>query len=403
MKNNNIFIYIVFLLSLVYFVSQFLRSALGIIAINISQEFQLNYEQLGRLGGIFFLSFALMQIPLGIILDKYNPIKLIFSMLIIVYIATLILSFANSFELVFLARTLQGIGCSVFLMGPLVYLAKNSPKNSFSKFSGVIMGVGGLGALFAFGPFYHMNLSFGWQNSFLIFSFFILIVSTMTYFLINTKGSNPIKKKNKSEIDEYIFIFSSKNFLMILPISIFGYASFAFLLTLWGSKFLILKDTINEIDIANILMLMALFWTLGSFFYGTINQKIHKNKPIVVLSTLLMIVLLFSLAFLNTQNYYFLLTKFCIYGFISAFTLVVLDHYRKLFDSEIFGKVLTAANLFNFGGVFFIQWITGFVIDYLTEKAKFSLQAAFSFAFILVSLLLFLSILFYLKADEDKP
>ena len=57
------------------------------------------------------------------------------------------------------------------------------------------MGVGGLGALFAFGPFYHMNLSFGWQNSFLIFSFFILIVSTMTYFLINTKGSNPIRRK----------------------------------------------------------------------------------------------------------------------------------------------------------------------------------------------------------------
>ena len=101
MKNNNIFIYIVFLLSLVYFVSQFLRSALGHI-INISQEFQLNYEQLGRLGGVFFLSFALMQIPLGIILDKYNPIKLILSMLIIVYIGTLILSFANSYELVFL-------------------------------------------------------------------------------------------------------------------------------------------------------------------------------------------------------------------------------------------------------------------------------------------------------------
>ena len=112
--------------------------------------------------------------------------------------------------------------------------------------------------------------------------------------------------------------------------------------------------------------------------------------------------MLFSLAFLNTENYYFLLSKFCIYGFISAFTLVILDHYRKLFSSEIFGKVLTAANLFNFGGVFFIQWIIGFVIDYLTEKAKFSLQSAFSFAFILVSLLLLLSILFYLKADEDK-
>ena len=54
------------------------------------------------------------------------------------------------------------------------------------------------------------------------------MISIMTYFLLNTKGSNTIKNKRKSEIDEYIFIFSKKNFLMILPISIFGYASFAY-------------------------------------------------------------------------------------------------------------------------------------------------------------------------------
>ena len=44
---------------------------------------------------------------------------------------------------------------------------------------------------------------------------------------------------------------------------------------------------------------------------------------------------------------------FSIYGFFGAFTLVVLDHYRRLFRKEIIGKVLTSANLFNFGGVFY--------------------------------------------------
>ena len=69
-----------------------------------------------------------MQIPLGIILDKYNPIKVIVVMLFIIYLGTLILSFAKSFELLFFARILQGIGCSVCLMGPLVYLAKKFRK-----------------------------------------------------------------------------------------------------------------------------------------------------------------------------------------------------------------------------------------------------------------------------------
>ena len=133
MKTKNLTTFLIFLLASVYFISQFLRSALGITAFEISSFFGLDYEQIGRLGGVFFLSFALMQIPIGIILDKFNPLKVIMLMLIIIYFGTLLLSFGSSFELIFLARILQGIGCSVCLMGPLVYLAKNSPKETFSK------------------------------------------------------------------------------------------------------------------------------------------------------------------------------------------------------------------------------------------------------------------------------
>ena len=62
---------------------------------------QLNYEQIGMLGGIFFLSFALVQIPLGILLDKFDPLKVIILMMLIIYIGTITLSYANSYELTF--------------------------------------------------------------------------------------------------------------------------------------------------------------------------------------------------------------------------------------------------------------------------------------------------------------
>ena len=147
-------------------------------------------------------------------------------------------------------------------------------------------------------------------------------------------------------------------------------------------------------------MFTALFWTLGSLFFGVVNQKIPSNKPLVIISAFSIIILLLLLTFLKVSNYYYVLIIFCLYGFIGAFTLVVLDHYRKLFDSRILGKVLTSANLFNFGGVFFIQWIVGIVIEFSTERIGISIDKAFSISFILVGLLLFLSILFYFKSDE---
>ncbi len=403
MKKQNSIFNIVVVLACVYFISQFLRSALGITGEYIGNEFKLNYEEIGRLGGIFFLTFALMQIPVGIFLDRYHPLKVIFCMLVIIYIGTLILSFANSYKLVFLSRMLQGIGCSACLMGPLVYLAKKCSKDSFSKLSGIIMGIGGLGALFAFSPFYKLNLIIGWKSSFFIISFLILAV--IFYLIILLKYEKDDRDKNKvinSNLHTFKVIFFNKNFLMILPMSIFGYASFAFLLTLWGNQYLSLNQALSKVQITYILMFTALFWTLGSIFFGFINQKISMNKPLVIASSLAMIVLLFLLALLKLNNYYIILLIFCFYGFLGAFTLVVLDHYRKLFDKDIFGKVITSANLFNFGGVFFIQWFTGVIIEYSTVVLDISLKKAFSISFIIVSLFLLISVIFYFKADESK-
>ena len=171
LKKKDISIFIVLLLACVYFISQFLRSALGITILSISMDLQLNYEQTGMLGGIFFLSFALVQIPLGILLDRFDPLKVIILMMLIIYVGTIILSYANSYELTFLARCLQGVGCGACLMGPLVFLAKNSAKRNFSKYSGIIMGLGGLGALFAFNPFYILQCLLGGEIAFLFFVF----------------------------------------------------------------------------------------------------------------------------------------------------------------------------------------------------------------------------------------
>ena len=402
LKKVDISIFIVLLLASVYFISQFLRSALGITILSISIDLHLNYEQIGMLGGIFFLSFALVQIPLGILLDKFDPLKVIIIMMLIIYVGTITLSYANSYELTFLARCLQGVGCGACLMGPLVFLAKNSSKRNFSKYSGIIMGLGGLGALFAFNPFYHLTVLIGWRDSFFIFSFSIAIISFVLMLLYKFRKKNKSITKKNENLATFIFIFTNKNFLKLLPISIFGYASAAFILTLWGSKFLSVKKIISDYEISLILTSMALFWTLGSLFFGYANGKYNIGKQLVIISSLILIIFLLLLAFVSINNFFFIIIIFSIYGFFGAFTLVVLDHYRRLFGNEIIGKVLTSANLFNFGGVFFIQWITGFIIDYVTENNEFTVSQGFTLSFVIVAIFLAFSTLFYVSADEGN-
>ena len=99
---------------------------------------------------------------------------------------------------------------------------------------------------------------------------------------------------------------------------------------------------------------MALFWTLGSFSYGYIEKKINNKKLIITFSSLMMAFLISLLCVSTLGNKIFFLILFCLLGFFGAFTLILMSHYRVLFEEEIIGKVLTTANLFNFFGVFII-------------------------------------------------
>ena len=390
---------IIILLSSIYFISQFSRASLGVVVIDIATDLNLNSEQIGRLGGVFFLSFALTQVPLGIILDVFNPMKIIIYMMFVVFLGSFLFGIADNYSLLILARILQGVGCGVCLMGPLVVLTKILSAKDFALYSGIVMGLGGLGALFATEPFFYIVSQVGWGSAFYYFSFLILILIFLLYLFPKEKK---LQAKNKTNFNFKAFkkILFNKNFLLMLPMSMFGYASAAFILTLWGGKFLSAVHNFTIENISLILMFMALFWTLGSFSYGYIEKKINNKKLIITSSSLIMafLISLLCISFINSIIYFLIL--FCLLGFFGAFTLILISHYRTLFEEVIIGKVLTTANLFNFFGVFLIQWLTGVIIFNLNEKYGFSITTSYNIAFFTIIACLLISTIFYLRTDE---
>ena len=390
---------IIILLSSIYFISQFSRASLGVVIIDVAADLNLNSEQIGRLGGVFFLSFALTQVPLGIILDAFNPVKIIIYMMFIIFTGFFLFGIADNFTLLILARILQGVGCGVCLMGPLVVLTKIVKVKDFSLYSGIVMGLGGLGALFATEPFFYIVSQIGWKLAFNYFSFLILFLIFLLY-LFPKEEKLETKSKTNFNFKAFKKILFNKNFLLMLPMSMFGYASAAFILTLWGGRFL---STVHNYTIGSIslnLMFMALFWTIGSFSYGYIEKKINNKKLIISFSSIMMAFLISLLCISIISSKIFFLILFCFLGFFGAFTLILMSHYRVLFEEAIIGKVLTTANLFNFFGVFLTQWLTGVIIFNLNEKYGLPIDSTFSIAFLMIIICLVISTVFYLKTDE---
>ena len=102
-----------------FFISNLVRSITATLTPVLTLEFDLSAANLGLLAGGYFIGFAFMQLPLGFLLDRFGPKKIISSFLVIAVVGTISFALAKSFNGLLLSRIFIGIGVSACMMGPL--------------------------------------------------------------------------------------------------------------------------------------------------------------------------------------------------------------------------------------------------------------------------------------------
>ena len=402
--NKNQFFYIMLVLCAGYTVSQFLRTSIGVLSPNMMNDFNINPNDMGLLGGVFFLSFAIFQIPAGILIDRFGPRKVMSSVIIFGVLGSIIFALSNSFYSLLIGRIFMGLGCSICLMGSLVLITRWRDTNQFSKLAGIILAVGGIGGLLATTPLSYFSELYGWRLSFWLAAVVTFFVMLLYYFVLEDRDKGLfINKKNKLISPKNLFfVLKERNFKFMIPMSLMSYSSLVVILGLWGAPYLKDIHGLDSIERGKILMLMAISWNIGSFVFGRLRSIFGSYKRVVIFGSIGVIFLLFVLSFISNINSTYLYILFCILGFFGAFSVALISHYQVLFDKEYMGRALSTANFFNFGGVFFIQWLTGKIIFIMGGNSSGAPIEAYRSAFLFVAILLLVSLCIYLFTNEKK-
>jgi len=149
-----------------YMISQFQRSAIGVIGPDLARELALDASRLGFLSSAFFLSFALAQIPVGIAIDRYGARATLIVSAAIALAGSLLFAMAQTGTGLIAARALIGLGCSSFFMGPLAIYARRFPPERFAILTSLTLGAGSLGTLVATAPLAAVSAWIGWRGAF---------------------------------------------------------------------------------------------------------------------------------------------------------------------------------------------------------------------------------------------
>ena len=377
-----------------YFLSCLLRAITATLSPVLTLEFELMAADLGLLAGGYFLGFASMQIPLGYLLDKFGPKKIVSSFLLIAFIGTLSFALAQSFSGLLISRILIGVGVSACLMAPLtgyrIWFAENQQQRANSW----MLMIASLGFLSSTLPVQLLLPSLGWRWLFggiaglILISIFLMLAFIPKWDHQKDESlENPVRQGSLSDV------WKNKFFISVIPMGLFNYGGLMAIQTLWAGPWMIRVAGYTPLESAtglfwiNITMLVSFF--LWGYFLPRITNLGFSALKILKLGLPVSFLVMLTIIILGSKAGAFYITLFIL---SSIFLSVTQPAVGLSFQSHLAGKALTSFNLLIFLGTFIMQWVMGLVID-LVKNSGYTEITGFKAAF---SFFLFLSLISYI-------
>lgn len=368
-----------------YVLSQFYRAFLAVLTPVLKADIGATAADLAVASGLWFLVFALMQIPVGAALDRIGP-RMTAAVLFAFGGAggALVFGLGQTPTHINIAMVLIGIGCSPILMASYYIFAKVYSPAAFATLAAVVIGFGSIGNLASSAPMAWAVETFGWRETMFGLSALTLAVSLM----LLTFVKDPKKPVGDAPVGSVIDVLKIKALWLIIPMMFVNYAPAAGLRGLWIGPYGSEQFDADTALIGSMTLVMALSMIVGNFAYGPLDRLFGTRKWVVFVGNGIGAVGLLILAVLpNTSDVWTATALFGLVGLSGASFPVIMAHARPFIPAHLTGRGVTMLNLFGIGGAGVMQFVTGRLMTFLQADpalAPHAYQILFGFYGLLI-------------------
>lgn len=360
-----------------YFLSYLYRTVNAIIAPDLVRDLGLLPASLGFLTSAYFLTFALFQLPLGLLLDRFGPRRVESLLLLLAAAGALLFARAESLTGLVLARGLIGIGVSACLMAAFKAFVLWFPPERLPLANGVQMVSGGLGALAATVPVQAALRLTDWRGVFLVLAGLTLLAALVIWLVVPEKGASPTGESFADQLAGLKRIFTSRPFWRLAPWAVAAQAAYLSLYGLWSGPWLRDVARLDRDAVAQVLFVVSLAMMAGYFVFGSLAGRLVRRGISLQTTTaaglLLFAAVQFALLFGGPGTGPLLWVLFGFFGTTGILPYAVL---AGMFPGQLSGRASTALNLMVFVAAFSAQWAVGWMVGLYGVSAGDTYQPA---------------------------
>jgi MFS family permease len=201
----------IWLIAAIFFLYEFfLRTFVGSIAHQLIHDLHLNIEQFTLIGSAYYLAYGLMQIPVGILADKFGVKKVMIFSTLTCALSTFLFAHSHSFVEAVLGRFFMGFGSSFAFICLLVIVSNWFPKRFFGFFAGISQFIGTMGPALAGGPLvsWLVDTHTNWRLALSSIGAFGIVLAVLTLLFV--------KSKPRGGKDTFLFLSKNESILIRL-------------------------------------------------------------------------------------------------------------------------------------------------------------------------------------------
>lgn len=347
-----------------YYLSYLYRSVNAIIAEPLVRDIGLGAADLGLLTAAYLLAFALFQVPLGVLLDRFGPRRVQSCLLLSAALGAFVFSRGETREVLLLGRALIGLGVAGGLMASFKAITLWFPRERWPLVNGCFLSMGGLGVISATVPVEMLLHVTDWRGIFVGLSLATVCASLVIYLIVPEKPATARPPALAEQVESLRRIYRDRLFWRLAPMAMACMAASMAIQGLWIGPWLRDVAGLDRAGVAEYLLANAASMTVG-FIAGGLVADLLGRIGIGLVKVMGGGVLLFmaAQAAIISEVDPTGVWPWVLFGLTGNLTVLAYPQLSRHFPVEYAARANTGLNVLVFGGAFFAQYAMGAIID----------------------------------------
>jgi MFS family permease len=350
------------------------RLSTAVISGDLMEAFDTTGVQLGTLHAAFFFVYAVMQVPTGILVDRFGPRRTATAGAAVMNVGAVWFALADTYVSAFGGRFLIGLGGSVIFVSILRFCANWYRVDEFGTMNGLSFGISGVGGILATTPFAVVVDLAGWRRTVLALGAVGLAVSVLTFLLVRDSaaraGFEPIEnvpeqpRLSLAEVRDFTVRILSDRWTWVVAVLLYctGGVNLT-LFGLWGIPYVVQVYDVSVTFASMLTLLGGVGIMIGPPIFGRISDVTGSYTEYIVAGTVVYTIALGVIALTGDPPLIVVAAAFFATG--SLFGAVVLTYpmIRDRYDDRASGIAVGTINGASFFGAATFPTLMGWALD----------------------------------------